>query len=731
MKMIIHNRSLRTPSQTGSQAWALILAKANFPDMKRTSCLLITAGLLSCGSFHSTAATHFVNISNPAPAFPYITWETAATNIQDAVDAADAGELVLVTNGVYATGGKAIYETTTNRVAVTKALTLQSVNGPDVTTINGVGSIRCVYLTNEAVLSGFTLTRGAARLVGVATPNQVQSGGGVFCASAGEIVTNCVLTGNSAPYGGGASGGTLHNCLISSNAATKGGGAHDSILNSCTLTGNTASSDGGGALDSTLYSCVLSGNSAGSGGGSGGGTLNNCTLNDNSARSFGGGAASATLNNCTLSGNSAAQLGGGAYIGTLNNCVVTKNSGERGGGAYGGTLNKCTLSGNSASYCGGGSCEGTLNNCKLIDNSASTYGGGAYAGALVNCALSGNSVTGNHSSSPYSLGCGGGAYEGTLTNCTMISNTSSFAGGGSCASILNNCIVYYNRAPHGANWSSGTLNYCCTTPLPSNGSGNISAEPQLASTSHLSAGSPCRGAGSAADASGVDIDGEAWLSPPSIGCDEYHSGSVTGALSVAVVASYTNVAAGFEVEFQGLISGEASASRWEFDDGTIVSNQPYASRAWLEAGDYTVVLRAYNDSNPSGVTATAIVQVVEQPVHYVSLSSVSPVTPYSTWPTAATNIQDAVDSATVPGTLVLVSNGVYKTGGRVVDGAMTNRVAVTKPLQVQSVNGPDSTIIAGNRVPGTTNGDGAIRCVYLVDGAILSGFTLTTESRIL
>src|SRR5262249_2071176 len=133
-----------------------------------------------------------------------------------------------------------------------------------------------------------------------------------------------------------------------------------------------------------------------------------------------------------------------------------------------------------------------------------------------------------------------------------------------------------------------TLNYCCTTPLPSSGNSNTNVQPQLASVWRLSAGSPCRGAGSAAYSSGVDIDGEPWANPPSIGCDEYWTGSVTGALSAAIVASYTNVAVGFAVDFQALIAGRLSSSSWDFGDGTVVSNRPFASHTWNAAGDYVV-----------------------------------------------------------------------------------------------------------------------------------------------
>src|SRR6266576_5689926 len=103
------------------------------PIYFRNSCIVFCVAL----AVSASGATHYVNAGSSVPEFPFTSWSTAAHTIQEAIDAASAGDDILVTNGVYATGGKAASGALTNRVALDKPVFVHSVNGAQVTFIEG------------------------------------------------------------------------------------------------------------------------------------------------------------------------------------------------------------------------------------------------------------------------------------------------------------------------------------------------------------------------------------------------------------------------------------------------------------------------------------------------------------------------------------------------------------------------------------------------------------------
>jgi hypothetical protein len=138
---------------------------------------------------------------------PYASWSDAATNLQDAVNAATAGDTVLVTNGVYSTGG-GIKFGFMHRLLLTNEILICSVNGSSNTVIAGApdpaggalgaDGVRPVYLS-AGRLRGFTLRNGYTHSAG--TLGQT-AGGGVLMT--GGTVSQCRVTGNySAGNGGG------------------------------------------------------------------------------------------------------------------------------------------------------------------------------------------------------------------------------------------------------------------------------------------------------------------------------------------------------------------------------------------------------------------------------------------------------------------------------------------------------------------------------------------------
>jgi len=261
-------------------------------------------------------------------------------SIQAGIDAANPGDTVLVSAGIY-------YETIDFGG---KEITVLSADGePSGTYIDGNVSTGSVvsFITGEtdlSILDGFTIRNGSAT-----------SGGGVYIQSASPILRNCVISGNSTTNGGGGifidSGTlTLENTTVKGNTSNgAGGGAYlryseGSIVNS-TFENNSAVN--GGAIyvkedsgDLILTNIVIQGNSATA---SGGGVfetkqsniiVSESAFTDNMANK--GGAwfsyleANATISNTTFVGNTVSESGGAANIRSLSElsfvqCVFEAN----------------------------------------------------------------------------------------------------------------------------------------------------------------------------------------------------------------------------------------------------------------------------------------------------------------------------------------------------------------------------------------------------------------------
>ena len=372
---------------TGTATPALSVQNVGPNDVGAYSVIISNAwgSITSAVVTLNLAAQRFVNLNNPSPVSPYTNWATAATVIQNAIDVSGPGDDIVVTNGIYATGGRAVYSNFVNRVAVDRPVTLRSLNGPAVTTIQGVSgpassAIRCAYLTNGAVLSGFTITSGGTRNSGDFF--REQSAAGVYCESVSAVVSNCIITGNAAQgYGAGVYSGTVNNC---------------------TLTGNSSrTAYGGGVAFSALTQCIVSGNSA------------------NGTSGSGGGGYSCSLTNCVITGNSSRSLGGGLRIGIAVGCLFAGNSSHYGGGGSSATLINCTIVNNSAVYDGtsggfGGGVYGcAVQNSILVQNTSGWPGADANAGgsAITYSCTPTATGTGNISAAPAFVDYAGGNFR--------------------------------------------------------------------------------------------------------------------------------------------------------------------------------------------------------------------------------------------------------------------------------------------------------------------------------
>lgn len=220
----------------------------------------------------------------------------------------------------------------------------------------------CTFTGNSASWGGGMYNTGSSPTVSdcTFTSNSAapeNSGGGMDNRESSPTVSGCTFTGNSAGWGGGMANRensrpiVSHSTFRENSAADESGGGiynlrSNSTVSDCVLTGNTASYGGGLACDEcspAVTGCMFMANSATAYGGGlhnqdqGSPVIVNCVFSGNSAEKKGGGMqnhdSDPVLTNCTFAGNWAGEDGGGVrtYKITygspkLANCIFWGNS---------------------------------------------------------------------------------------------------------------------------------------------------------------------------------------------------------------------------------------------------------------------------------------------------------------------------------------------------------------------------------------------------------------------
>jgi hypothetical protein len=188
-------------------------------------------------------------------------------SIQPAIDAATAGDMIVVHDGVFAGmdnknldfGGKAII--------------LRSENGPADCIIDCEKDGRGFYFrsaeTSAAVVDGFTIRNASTVNTGTFPDGW---GAGIYCENSSPTIKNCIITECNAHSGGGIAcysnaSPNITNCIISGNVAEYGGALYCNFssspdISNCTIVANAVWYSGGGIYCAnsswpTITNCIM------------------------------------------------------------------------------------------------------------------------------------------------------------------------------------------------------------------------------------------------------------------------------------------------------------------------------------------------------------------------------------------------------------------------------------------------------------------------------------------
>jgi len=313
---------------------------------------------------------------------------------------------------------------------------------------------------------------------GLISNNQADdNGGGINSLSSYRAIeiTGGHITENDAENGGGiaAATGVMSNAVLSGNTAVDGGGAYRSssgglTFTNCEISGNTAAGSGGGVYTNGSGSefftdCEISGNSAENGGalhasGSSNYFLEASDIKNNTASGYGGGmhllgSGMYILQDTTINDNVADEDGGGVYLPESGMIMMTDSG-----------INRNTAHKSGGGVYLDGSCSVMLENSSINANTADNDGGGVYLAGSYGCDLDEDSMISENTAH----GDGGGLYAlysyVYITSGTISKNIADGNGGGMYFAEglldLNGGFICDNSAANGGGaYLAGTDDY--------------------------------------------------------------------------------------------------------------------------------------------------------------------------------------------------------------------------------------------------------------------------------